>query len=78
MTAPPVRLEIGQMTFQGLSRPAALRAAAAFEGELARLITAGAPPLAIAGPGPVTLAWRAQPEGLGRALAAEIYGRIPR
>lgn len=78
MTAPPFRLEIGQLNFQGLPRPAALRAAAAFEGELARLVIAGASPAAAPGRGPVNVAWSAQPESLGRALAAVVYGRIPR
>jgi hypothetical protein len=78
VTGRPARIEIGELRISGLARPVALRAAAAFERELARLAEAGTPDQRMRTPigAPLRVGWSDNPERLGRAMAEAVHVRI--
>lgn len=73
------RIRVGQLVVSGLSPAAARRAAAAFEGELARLAVEGGDVTMQAAPGPVRLRIAAgDPQQIGVAAARSLHMRMRR
>lgn len=73
------RIRVGQLVVSGLSPAAARRAAAAFEGELARLATEGGDVTMQAARGPVRLRVTVDdPQQIGVAAARSLHMRMRR
>jgi hypothetical protein len=75
----PTRIRVGQLVVSGLPPAAARRAAAAFEGELARLAAEGNDVAMQAAQGPLRLRITAgDPQQIGVAAARSLHTRMRR
>jgi hypothetical protein len=77
----PVTVSVGALVFEGLSRPAALRAGAALQGALAELIERRGLPTAadvLRAGKPAPLRDGLRPEELGREVAQRVWRELAR